>query len=356
LHWRIEVGAAWSGFAVSGSRAFTQEQRGPEECVTCYDRSTGRPLWVHSDPAHYENASTGDGPRATPTIDRGQVFTLGATGILNALDAATGERQWSVDIVKDAGAIAPAHGMVSSPLVVDDLVVVSAGGENASLVAYDRHSGTRVWGAGSDPAGYTSPLLVKLDGQRQIVVVTTEHIHGHDALTGQVLWTVPFGNEQQTNCSQPVPIGVDRLFASTNYGTGCTLLELTREGSAWQAKPLWSKRTLQTKFCSPVVHEGYAYGLDDGILECVSLEDGRRQWKRGRFGHGQLMLVDDLLLIQAEDGHVALVAAQPQELTELSSIPALEGRTWNYPALAGSELFIRNDRQAACYELPLQGH
>ncbi len=356
LRWRQTVGAAWSSFAVAGLQVFTQEQRGAEECVTCYDRATGRQLWVHADAAHYENASTGDGPRATPTVDGGQVFTLGATGILNALDVATGQRLWKVDILKDSGATAPAHGMVSSPLVVEDAVIVCAGGSGTSLVAYDRTTGIRLWGAGSDPAGYTSPLLVELGGQRQIIAITPDHIHGHDAATGRVLWTADLHNEQQTNCSQPYPVGANRLFASTNYGTGCTLLEIKQEGSAWNAQPLWAKRTLQTKFCSPIVYDGHASGLDDGILECVSLEDGRRKWKRGRFGHGQMLLAGDLLLIQAEDGRVGLAEAQPDKFVELGSIPALEGRTWNYPALAGNQLFIRNDREAACYELPRAGN
>jgi outer membrane protein assembly factor BamB len=144
------------------------------------------------------------------------------------------------------------------------------------------------------------------------------------------------------------------LFASTNYGVGCQLLEVRRDGPAWHVHPAWSNRTMQTKFCSAVVRDGHAYGLDDGILECISLIDGSRRWKRGRYGHGQLLLADDLLVIQAEDGRVALVEATPEKFSELGLFQALDGRTWNYPALAGGELFVRNDRQAACYELPLQ--
>ncbi|MEX0676998.1 MAG: PQQ-binding-like beta-propeller repeat protein [Pirellulales bacterium] len=355
--WRHAVGQAWSALAVAGRRVFTQEQRGGDECVVCYARATGRQLWVHRDRARYEMPGTGDGPRATPTVDGGHVFALGATGILNCLDRRTGEGLWNVDILKDTGATAPIHGMVSSPLVLGGVVVVCAGGTNdASLVAYDRTTGRRVWAAGSDTAGYTSPLLVELAGVPQIVIVTPRNLVAHDAKSGEVLWSAPFENDTNTNCSQPCPVGENRLFASANYGTGCTLLEASQgDGGAWNARQLWSNRTMQTKFASAVIRGGQAYGLDNGILECISLADGRRRWKQGRYGHGQLLLADDLLVISAEDGRVALVAANPEEFLELGSFEALQGRTWNYPALAGGELFVRNDREAACYELPREG-
>jgi outer membrane protein assembly factor BamB len=188
----------------------------------------------------------------------------------------------------------------------------------------------------------------------QVVVVTPRTVVAHDAADGAVLWSTPLENETNTNCSQPCPVGENRLFASTNYGVGCKLFEVSRDDQAWHVRPAWSNRTMQTKFSSAVVRDGHAYGLDDGILECISLADGRRRWKRGRYGHGQLLLADDLLLIQAEDGRVALVEAVPERFSELAVFQALDGRTWNYPALAGGDLFVRNDREAACYELPLE--
>lgn len=354
LRWRRPVGAGFGSLAVDRGRIFSQEQRGEEECVVCYARDSGRELWVHRDRAHYKMPSTGDGPRATPTVDGDRVFTLGATGILNCLDRKTGHRVWSVDILADTGAVAPIHGMCSSPLVVGEVVVVCAGGKGASLVAYDKSSGSRTWSAGSDTAGYTSPQLVELAGTPQIVIVTPQNLVAHDAAQGDVLWSVPFTNDTQTNCSQPYPVDDNRLFISADYGTGCALVAANRDdASTWNAKKLWKNRTMQTKFASALVRDGHAYGLDNGILECVSVDDGRRRWKRGRYGHGQVLLVDDLLLIQAEDGRIALVEASPKAFTELASFQALTGRTWNYPALADGELFCRNDQEAACYELPI---
>ena len=356
LLWRHQVGPAWSGIVVAGSRAITQEQRGEDECVVCYDRHTGGELWVHRDPAHYRNSGAGDGPRATPAIDARLVFALGATGILNCLDRDTGRRHWTVNILTDNEAQAPGHGTVGSPLVVGDLVVVCAGGpKNASLVAYGKMTGKRVWGAGGDPAGYTSPLLVERSGATQILIVSTQTLSAHHPQTGAILWSFPWRNDQATNCSQPFPVGAKGVFISADYGTGCALIEVTQEEPGkWDVKPLWSNRAMQTKFCSVVIHEGHAYSFDDEILECVSVADGRRRWKHGRYGHGQLLLADDLLLIQAEDGRVVLIEATPKEHRELAAFQAIEGKTWNNPALAGRQLFVRNDHEAACYELPLE--
>jgi len=355
LLWKHAVGVGWSSLAVAGTQVFTQEQRESQECVVCYDRATGSELWVHRDDAHYQAPETGGGPRATPTVDGEQVFSLGGTGLLNALHRETGQPQWQVNILQETGAHLPMHGMVSSPLVVGNNVIVCAGGKGASIVAYDRATGNRAWASGDDEAGYTSPLLLELAGDEQIVILGKRELTGYHSETGAVLWSTPFANDQLTNCSQPCPVGKNHLFASTNYGTGCALFEIARgQGETFRVESLWTNRTLQTKFCSAVVHDGHAFGLDDGILECVSIQDGRRRWKRGRYGHGQLMLVNDLLLIQAEDGRVVLVPATPKAFDELTFFTPLEGRTWNHPALAGNQLFVRNDREAACYELPME--
>jgi outer membrane protein assembly factor BamB len=191
-----------------------------------------------------------------------------------------------------------------------------------------------------------------LGGTPQILVVTVDRLVAHEPAAGHILWSVPWHNNQATNCSQPIPLDAGSVFISANYGLGCARIDAAPRDSLWQAAAAWSSRTLQTKFCSAVVRDGYAYSLDDEILECVSVADGRRQWKRGRYGHGQLLLADDLLVIQAEDGRVALVEATPAEYRELASMQAVDGKTWNNPSLAGRQLFVRNDRQAACYELP----
>jgi outer membrane protein assembly factor BamB len=352
--WRQPIGAGWSGFAVVGRYAVTQEQRGDFELVVCYDARTGSVLWEHRDPVRFSEAMGGDGPRATPTIARGQVFTMGATGRLNCLDGASGRPIWARNILEDHGQPNLSWGKSCSPLVFEDRVVVTLG-ESAtpSLAAYDRSSGEPIWKSGDDKASYATPVLTTLAGRPQIVVVNAGSVSAHDPSDGTILWTHAWPG-QFPKCSQPVPIGDDRLFISAGYGLGCSLLELrVDDHDRWAVQELWHNSNLKTRFTNVNVHQGHAYGLDDGVLTCIELSNGARKWKRGRYGHGQVLRVQDLLLVQAESGAVVLVEANSQAHRELAELPALSGKTWNNPALAGRYLLARNAEEAACYELPV---
>jgi outer membrane protein assembly factor BamB len=353
--WSRSVGAGWSSFAVAGFHAVTQEQRGGDELVTSYDLASGAPRWIHADPARFENPIGGDGPRATPAIADGRVYSLGATGILNVLDLDTGKRLWSTNVVEDAGAHVPAYGVCASPLVVESWVVVAAGGSDGhSVVAYERETGARAWSGGSAPAAYSSPMLAELAGLRQIVLLDADALAGHAVGRGEVLWSHPWpaGSER---VSQPVVLPGDRVFVSTGYGIGGKLLHVAAgPDGTLAARLLWESLGLKAKFTNVVHHDGYLYGLDDGILACLDARTGERRWKGGRYGHGQLLRAGDLLLVLGERGSVALVEAAPRAFRELGSFQALEGKSWAHPALAGRHLVVRNDREAACFELPLE--
>jgi outer membrane protein assembly factor BamB len=356
LLWRHPIGAGWSAFAVVGNVAITQEQHGEQEMVVCYGLKSGDIKWSHSDETRFEEIPAGIGPRATPTIVQNRVYTLGATGILNCLDLATGERVWSVNIVADNNARVHDWGMSGSPLVINDGVVVSAGGQNGrSLVAYHTETGERIWSGGTAQAGNSSPLITTLAGVRQILIFNYGNVAAHHPLTGQILWEYPWSTNTE-HVAQPVPLSGDRVFVSSGYGIGCKLLQIQRDAhDNWHVSLIWETPRLKAKFTNVVYRDGYMYGLDDGVLVCLDIEDGQRKWKRGRYGHGQIILVDDLLLVQAESGDVVLVEANPNSAgEEVARFPALEGRTWNNPALAGAYLLVRNDREVACYELPLE--
>jgi len=353
--WRRPVGAGWSGFAVRGDLAVTQEQHGDEERVVAYDLATGEIRWSHADEGRYDSTIAGVGPRATPTIDDGKVYTHGSLGRLNALDLETGEVLWSHDVPGELEAPDPQWGRSASPLVTDGLVIVTAGGDDHLLAAYDAETGELVWTGGDDQVGYASPFVTTLDGERQIVLLNHASVTGHDPETGEVLWSYPWSAEQP-NVAQPVPLEGDRLLVSSGYGVGAELLEIEHdEEGVLRPTRVWKSPRLKAKFTNVVVHEGHVYGLDDGVLVCLDPDTGERCWKRGRYGHGQVILVGDLLLVQTEKGDVALVEPNPDELRELARLPALDSKTWNSPTLAGRYLLVRNDREAAAYELPLAG-
>jgi outer membrane protein assembly factor BamB len=356
--WRTKVGAGWGGFAVVGPLAVTQEQRGDDELIVARDRDTGKIVWSHANKVRFSEKMGGDGPRATPTVTDGRVYALGATGVLDCLDAASGKLRWTQDTLKRADTENLEWGKSSSPLVVDDLVVVTLGksaeGERQlSLAAYDKETGEPKWRAGSDKASYCSPALLSLGGERQLVIVNAQSVSGHRVADGTELWHYDWPTELY-HASQPLPVGDDRLLLTTGYGATTVLLAVKRDGGRWEAEEVWSNRNLKALFNTPVARDGMVYGLDDGVLVCLDPQTGERRWKKGRYGHGQVLLVGETLLVQAEEGSVVLVEATPEGHRELARLPALSGKTWNNPALSGARLFLRNDVEAVCYELPLR--
>jgi outer membrane protein assembly factor BamB len=348
------VGPGWSGFAVAGRRAITQEQRGENETVNCYDVLSGAPIWSYAYPAHFQSALAGEGPRATPIVAGNRVYALGSNGILNCLDVDAGTLIWSKDIVQDNQAKVNEWGMSCSPVVVDGLLVVSAGGRNnRSLVAYRAASGEFVWGGGTDGAGYGSPFVTSLAGVRQILIFNAGGVCAHAPATGALLWKYrwPGGHP---HVSTPVVLPDDRLLVSSGYGVGSELLQIQKDSAGKLiATRIWKSIRLKAKFTNLIYRGGFIYGLDDGIMACLDVSSGEQKWKEGRYGHGQEILAGDLLLITAESGEIILLDPDPQAPRELTRFSVLTGKTWNPPALAGQYLLVRNEKEAACYRLPL---
>lgn len=357
FYYRYDVGAGWGGFAIVGGYGVTQEQRGENECVVCYDLETFHSQWVHSDTARFESTLGGIGPRATPTIADGRVYSVGGTGILNCLDGSTGNALWTVKILEDNGGRPIDHGVCGSPLVTGELVIVAPTGvSNASLAAYHRVTGQRVWRGGSQPASYGSPALVELAGTPQVLIATENGIEGCDLQTGKSLWHYAWVGNTHVNCSQPLIVDarLGRVLYCTGYDKGSVLFDVAVPGAGdFVVNPVWtSPGKMKTKFTTAVLYQGFVYGLDDGILACLDITTGKQMWKGGRYKHGQILLAGDLLLVQAESGEVFLVKPNPKGLIELGRIPALNKKTWNNPALAGNRLVVRNDRKVACFILP----
>ncbi|HTN77540.1 MAG TPA: PQQ-binding-like beta-propeller repeat protein [Pirellulaceae bacterium] len=371
LVWKRPIGAGWSGFSVVNNMAITLEQRGDEELVTCYEVATGKPIWSHAEQGRHSTVLGGIGPRSTPTIHQGRVYTVGAAGVLLCLDGATGKVLWRVDLLKQFGTDLAtdlaeiAWGRAASPLIVDDLVVVPAGGppgKFTSLAAFKQETGEIVWRGGDRQISYASPALATVVGVRQILSVNEDTVTGHDPTTGAELWFAPWPGDSGGNAStsQPQVIGDNQVLVTKGYGTGAKLLQLSQKEGKLAAETVWElSQALKTKFTNGAIVDGHIYALSDGVLECVEVQTGEAKWKgkrrrAGDYGQGQLLAVGDLLLIQCEDGDVALVAASPESLQELGRFPALEGQTWNTLCLFGKYLLVRNGEEAACYELPLR--
>jgi outer membrane protein assembly factor BamB len=351
--WKQPVGVGYASFVIADGRAYTIEQRRKQEYVTAYDVSNGREIWKQGWNAEYTD-STGDGPRATPTWDDGRIYALGATGELRCLDAKTGNVIWGKNILSDNGASNLQWAMAASPLVVDDKVIVVAGGSGKSVVAYNKMSGAPVWKSQNDTAAYVSPMLVTLAGRRQVVVVTAARVMGLVPEDGSLLWSYTWDTDMGINVSQPIMVDNNRFFISAGYGKGAALVEVTGSGKSFSAKTIWENINMKNKFNSSVLDNGYVYGLDEGILTCLDVKTGERKWKGGRYGYGQVLLASGNLIISTDSGELALVKATPEQYTEVARFAAIEGKTWNYPAIAGGRLLVRNANQMAAFNIAAQ--
>jgi outer membrane protein assembly factor BamB len=357
--WKRPIGPGWSSFAVQGDRLYTQEQRGEDEVVSCYKVSTGEPVWRHKDRARFWESNAGAGPRGTPTLDNGRVYTFGGTGIVNALDAGTGAVLWSRNAASDTAAKQPFWGFSSSPLVLDGLVIVAASGH---LVAYDAATGQPRWYGPKSGWGYSSPHLATIHGVRQILFLNGAGAIGVTPEDGKVLWQHEWHGDAIV---QPgVTADGDVLIGTAtgmgdNAGIGMRRVAVTPGPGGWTVQERWTTTGIKPYFNDFVVHKGHAYGFDGALLACVDLKDGARKWKGGRYGAGQLVLLpdQDLLLVLSEQGELALVRATPDQFTEVAArVPAIEGKTWNHPVLAGDVLLARNAEEMAAFRLPLARH
>jgi outer membrane protein assembly factor BamB len=351
LLWKEPVGVGYSSFTVADGRAYTIEQRRRQEVVAAYDVNTGRELWTQGWNAEYTD-ETGDGPRTTPTWDDGWLYALGATGELRCLNAKTGAIRWGKNILSDNQAENLSWAMAGSPLIVDDKVIVVPGGTSGkSVVAYNKATGAPVWKVQNDRAAYVSPMLVTLAGRRQILVVSATRVFGVAPEDGALLWSQTWDTDNGINVSQPIIVDKNRFFISSGYGKGASLVEVTGSGNAFQARTVWTNINMKNKFNSSVLHDGYVYGLDEGILTCLDINTGARKWKGGRYGYGQVLLASGHLIVMSDAGELALVKASPNEYTEVARFAALDGKTWNYPAIAGGKLFVRNAKEMAAYKI-----
>jgi outer membrane protein assembly factor BamB len=348
--WRRPVGPGWSSFAVQGKYFYTQEQRGDHEVVACYRVANGETVWIHRDATRFWESNGGAGPRATPTLSGGRVYSFGATGILNALDARTGAKAWSRNVSVDTEVKVPYWGFSSSPLVTDDMVIVAAAGR---LAAYELATGTLRWLGPKGGGSYSSPQLMTIGGVKQVLLLSGTGAASVSPTDGTLLWQHKWAG---TSMLQPASLSDGDILLSANSemgGSGTRRITVSNESGKWTVEERWTSAGLKPYFNDLVIHKGHAFGFDGRILSCIDLKDGQRKWKGGRYGHGQMLLLpdQDVLLVLSEEGELALVTASAEQFTELARLPAIEGKTWNHPALVGAILLVRNDKEMAAFRL-----
>jgi outer membrane protein assembly factor BamB len=367
--WRQPVGGGYAAFAIANGFLVTIEQRRDREVVACYEAASGKEVWTSSWDTRFTEGLGGDGPRATPTIAGGDVFAFGAKGRLVCLNGADGKEKWAIETLADNANVQWAQS--GSPLVVDNLVIVNPGAQTdaakgRAVRAFDRTSGKEVWATGDHKTGYCSPQLATFGGKRQVLIFDYDSLAGLDPASGADLWRFPWPTYMGINAAQPMVLDDSSIVIASGYGTGAVRLKVTEAAGKWTVAEVWrTKNTvMRYKFASGVRQKNgdgdYAYGLNDGILECVDLKTGKPMWKDDRraklgeaFGHGQILLAGDLIVALTEYGELVLVEANPTAFKELGRIQALTKgpKTWNNPAIVNGRIYVRNEEQMACFDL-----
>ena len=349
--WRRRVGPGWGSCTVVGGLLFTQEQRGDEELLSCYNAETGDAVWRQATPTRFYEGISGAGPRSTPTFDTGRIYAQGATGWLTCCDARTGRKIWSVDLKAHGGEV-PTWGYAGAPLVVDGLVVVFVGGRGQrGAAAWDQETGELRWMTGEAEQSYSSVQVSTIAGERQLLLLGGQGLEAYRPGDGVRLWSFDWKIEGINRDVQPIVQGND-VWISTGVGgeMGWKRLTVEKAGEGWTVQEQWFQKTLRPYYNDCVVVEDHAYGFDQNIFTCVRLSDGRRLWRQGRYGSGQVLLLarQKLLLIQAESGEVALVRATSEKHEELSRFAPLTAKTWNHPVVAHGHLYVRNGEELVC--------
>jgi len=348
--WRRPIGPGCSSFAVQDNYLYTQEQRGDDEIVACYNLKTGEPVWRHADATRFWDSHAGAGPRGTPAFYDGHVYTLGATGILNALNAQDGTLIWSRSTASDSEVELPGWGFTSSPLVVDEMVIVAVAG---TLLAYDLNSGNLRWTGPDGGGGYSSPHLLTSDGIRQILLMSEVGVTSVSPADGSLIWMHSW---QEERIVQPALIRNGDLLISAGGLKGLRRITVKQGSDGWDIQERWTSSQLKPNFNDIVIHNGHVFGFNGPILTCLDIENGKRKWRGGRYGGQLILLTDqDILLVLSEKGELALVNAAPDQFTEIALFPAIQGKTWNHPVLVGNILVVRNSEEMAAFRLSLSG-
>lgn len=344
--WQRPVGPGCSSFAIQGTLLFTQEQRGEYEMVTCYNLNTGEPVWSHGDSARFWDSHAGAGPRATPTLSNGRVYTMGGTGILNVLDERDGTVVWSRNAASDAGVKVLPWGFTGSPLVVGNRVIISLSGK---LVGYDITTGKPAWVGTDGGNSYSSPHLVTIAGVQQVLLMSKTGALSVEPESGRPLWSYDW--EMMDRILQPAVIGDGDLLV-VGETQSIRRIKVTHDQGTWKVKDIWNSEQIKLNFNDFIVHKGFAYGFDGPSIACLDIKDGSRKWKGSPYRGFIVLLADqDLILVLTEKGDLALVNAAPDQFKELARIPAIKGKTWNHPVIAGNVLVVRNAQEMAAFRL-----
>src|SRR5688572_7797064 len=352
LAWRVTgAGDGYSSFSVAAGRLFTLGARGGTEYVLAFDAASGKKLWEVSNGRRFSN-DRGDGPRSTPTVDGDRVYVFGSSGDMTVLDAASGKVFWTQNLLQKYGGSNINWGLSESPLVLNDRILVSPGGRGASIVALRKTDGSLIWKSQNDEPGYSSALLHPVGSVQQAIVFTAERALGIDVADGRLLWSYNRVANRTANIATPIARG-NRVFLSSDYGTGAALLALSADGNGVKASEVYFSNEMRNHHASSVLVGDYLYGFSSSILTAMHFDTGKVAWRDRSVGKGSLVFADQRLYLFSENGVVGLADPNPAAYVERGRFQIKTGSlpTWSHPVVSGGRLYLRDQDTLYAYDV-----
>jgi outer membrane protein assembly factor BamB len=359
--WKVALSGGFSAPVASNGKLFIQTKERNQEIVVCFDAATGKEVWRYGYDCDYKAHPTftgggmpksRTGPRATPDVADGRVYTVGATGILLCLDANTGSKVWQQDLLKIGERKCHTHGYCGSPLIVGERLYIQAGGGNGkSIAALDRKDGHTIWTSLDDSLGQATPLWTDVNGVPQIIFFTGQGAIGVAPENGKLLWRYPWKTMYDLNIATPI-YADGKVFISSNYGTGGAVFRLKDQG---EPETVWKSLSMQNHISTSVLYGGSLYGFSERRFRCVDFQTGKVRWDKSGLGRGTLVVAEGKLIVLGDDGQLVLAKANPAEYVEISRFQVFPKGTltWTVPVLSDGRLFIRS--QDALLALDLRG-
>ena len=354
--WEAPVGVGYSSMSVSQGRVFTMGNVEDKDSIHCFDAETGKVLWKHEYPCTAKDPNGFPGPRCTPAVDGGLVYSLSRHGDLFCLECKTGKIKWSKNLVKDLGGREPMHGdngsqqgwgYSGSPLIEKGWMLIEAGGKGASVVALDKLTGAVIWKAGDDGAGYSSLITCEHQGERAFVQFSDNNIIGRRMKDGSELWRQVWKTSYGVNAATPV-LADGEVFVSSGYGTGCAKYKI----GASALTEVWRNKNMRNHVNSCVLVNGFLYGFDENELKCLDWKTGEVKWVEKSYGKGALMVADGKLILYSQNGKLGIAEASSTGFKQLASFQALKGdNTWANPVLANGRIYVRSLDAVAAFDV-----